>query len=205
MNVLLLRWDTKPDKRIRRTFLHPATTPRTSFYAATRTERGNRRSSRLVASQAASLAVADARRCRTGGRGQDSTLCSQHSARRQDGPAYVGGSSRSGLMLCHARAGRRRVRRASPTTSAASAAAAAARGPARPSPLLACRWRRPPGSRTAPRPATTSSFGHPSAASKVPNGQPDHDGAHSDLKTAESVVAQAATPSKDSDTISIFA
>jgi hypothetical protein len=36
MNVLLLRWDTKPDKRIRRTFLHPASTRRTSFYAATR-------------------------------------------------------------------------------------------------------------------------------------------------------------------------
>src|SRR5881392_1054808 len=36
MNVLLLRWDTKPDKRIRRTFLHPATTRRTSFYAASR-------------------------------------------------------------------------------------------------------------------------------------------------------------------------
>src|SRR5205809_5013366 len=34
MNVLLLRWDTKPDKRIRRTFLHPASTRRTSFYAA---------------------------------------------------------------------------------------------------------------------------------------------------------------------------
>src|SRR5829696_4425042 len=26
MNVLLLRWDTKPNKRIRRTFLRPATT-----------------------------------------------------------------------------------------------------------------------------------------------------------------------------------
>jgi len=34
MNVLLLRWDTKPDKRIRRTFLRPASTRRTSFYAA---------------------------------------------------------------------------------------------------------------------------------------------------------------------------
>jgi hypothetical protein len=32
-NVLRLRWDTKPDKRIRGTFLHPATTRRTSFYA----------------------------------------------------------------------------------------------------------------------------------------------------------------------------
>jgi len=38
MNVLLLRWDTKPDKRIRRTFLHPASTRRTSFYAADRAE-----------------------------------------------------------------------------------------------------------------------------------------------------------------------
>jgi len=37
MNVLLLRWDTKPDKRIRRTFLRPASTRRTSFYAAPRT------------------------------------------------------------------------------------------------------------------------------------------------------------------------
>src|SRR5262245_19505394 len=37
MNVLLLRWDTKPDKRIRGTFLRPASTRRTSFYAATRT------------------------------------------------------------------------------------------------------------------------------------------------------------------------
>jgi hypothetical protein len=36
MNVLLMRWDTKPDKRIRRTFLHPATTRTTSFYAADR-------------------------------------------------------------------------------------------------------------------------------------------------------------------------
>jgi hypothetical protein len=36
MNVLLLRWDTKPDKRIRRTFLRPASTRRTSFYAADR-------------------------------------------------------------------------------------------------------------------------------------------------------------------------
>jgi hypothetical protein len=36
MNVLLLRWDTKPDKRIRRTFLRPASTRRTSFYAAER-------------------------------------------------------------------------------------------------------------------------------------------------------------------------
>src|SRR5438046_3220487 len=35
-NVLLLRWDTKPDKRIRRTFLRPASTRRTSFYAADR-------------------------------------------------------------------------------------------------------------------------------------------------------------------------
>jgi len=36
MNVLLLRWDTKPDKRIRRTFLRLAPTRRTSFYAAER-------------------------------------------------------------------------------------------------------------------------------------------------------------------------
>src|SRR5438552_10218387 len=36
MNVLLLRWDTKPDKRIRGTFLRPASTRRTSFYAADR-------------------------------------------------------------------------------------------------------------------------------------------------------------------------
>jgi hypothetical protein len=36
MNALLLRWDTKPDKRIRRTFLRPASTRRTSFYAACR-------------------------------------------------------------------------------------------------------------------------------------------------------------------------
>src|SRR5437667_4767131 len=35
-NVLLLRWDTKPDKRIRGTFLRPASTRRTSFYAADR-------------------------------------------------------------------------------------------------------------------------------------------------------------------------
>jgi hypothetical protein len=34
MNVLLLRWDIKPDKRIRRTFLPPVSTRRTSFYAA---------------------------------------------------------------------------------------------------------------------------------------------------------------------------
>jgi hypothetical protein len=34
MNVLLLRWDTKPDKRIRRTFLRHGPTRRTSFYAA---------------------------------------------------------------------------------------------------------------------------------------------------------------------------
>jgi hypothetical protein len=34
MNVLLLRWDTKPDKRIRGAFLRPASTRRTSFYAA---------------------------------------------------------------------------------------------------------------------------------------------------------------------------
>jgi hypothetical protein len=34
-NVLLLRWDTKPDKRIRRTFLRLEPTRRTSFYAAT--------------------------------------------------------------------------------------------------------------------------------------------------------------------------
>ncbi|TDC59429.1 hypothetical protein E1258_18030 [Micromonospora sp. KC207] len=33
MNVLLLRWDTKPDKRIRGTFRRPASTRRTSFYA----------------------------------------------------------------------------------------------------------------------------------------------------------------------------
>ena len=39
MNVLLLRWDTKPDKRIRRTFLRPASTRRTSFYAAIRSAR----------------------------------------------------------------------------------------------------------------------------------------------------------------------
>ena len=32
-NVLLLRWDTKPDKRIRRTFLRHGPTRRTSFYA----------------------------------------------------------------------------------------------------------------------------------------------------------------------------
>src|SRR5438046_6273211 len=38
-NVLLLRWDTKPDKRIRRTFLRPASTRRTSFYAAHLTAR----------------------------------------------------------------------------------------------------------------------------------------------------------------------
>jgi hypothetical protein len=30
MNVLLLHWDTKPDKRIRRTFQRPATTRRMS-------------------------------------------------------------------------------------------------------------------------------------------------------------------------------
>src|SRR5690242_11698273 len=36
LNVLLLRWDTKPDKRIRETFLRPASTRRTSFYAADR-------------------------------------------------------------------------------------------------------------------------------------------------------------------------
>jgi len=34
MNVLLMRWDTKPDKRIRGTFFRPAATRRTSFYAA---------------------------------------------------------------------------------------------------------------------------------------------------------------------------
>jgi hypothetical protein len=34
MNVLLLRWDIKPDKRIRRTFLRHEPTRRTSFYAA---------------------------------------------------------------------------------------------------------------------------------------------------------------------------
>jgi hypothetical protein len=36
MNVLLLRWDIKPDKRIRRTFLRHEPTRRTSFYAADR-------------------------------------------------------------------------------------------------------------------------------------------------------------------------
>jgi len=36
MNVLLLRWDTKPDKRIRGTFLRLASTRTTSFYAALR-------------------------------------------------------------------------------------------------------------------------------------------------------------------------
>src|SRR5437773_9226981 len=35
-NVLLLRWDTKPDKRIRGTFPRPASTRRTSFYADVR-------------------------------------------------------------------------------------------------------------------------------------------------------------------------
>ncbi len=39
MNVPLMRWDTKPDKRIRRTFLRPASTRRTSFYAAQRRSR----------------------------------------------------------------------------------------------------------------------------------------------------------------------
>jgi hypothetical protein len=34
MNVLLLRWDTKPTKRIRGTFPRPTSTRRTSFYAA---------------------------------------------------------------------------------------------------------------------------------------------------------------------------
>jgi len=38
-NVLLLRWDTKPDKRIRRTFLQRRPTRRTSFYAAVRLAR----------------------------------------------------------------------------------------------------------------------------------------------------------------------
>ena len=33
MNVLLLRWDTKPSKRIRRTFATPGKTRRTCFYA----------------------------------------------------------------------------------------------------------------------------------------------------------------------------
>src|SRR5437764_15010846 len=33
---LLLRWDTKPDKRIRRAFPRPASIRRTSFYAADR-------------------------------------------------------------------------------------------------------------------------------------------------------------------------
>jgi hypothetical protein len=32
--MTLDQWDTKPDKRIRRTFLRPASTRRTSFYAA---------------------------------------------------------------------------------------------------------------------------------------------------------------------------
>jgi hypothetical protein len=36
MNVLLMRWDTKPDKRIRRTFLRPDSHRRRSFYAAER-------------------------------------------------------------------------------------------------------------------------------------------------------------------------
>src|SRR3954471_10959179 len=52
MNVLLLRWDTKPDKRIRGTFLRPASTRRTSFYAADRARpaaRASRTSTRLVA------------------------------------------------------------------------------------------------------------------------------------------------------------
>jgi hypothetical protein len=35
-NVLLLRWDTKPDKRIRNAFPYHAPTRRTSFYAADR-------------------------------------------------------------------------------------------------------------------------------------------------------------------------
>ncbi|MCA1705987.1 MAG: hypothetical protein LC808_23085 [Actinobacteria bacterium] len=47
MNVLLLRWDTKPDKRIRRAFPHHGPTRRTSFYAANRAvlhpHRGQRR------------------------------------------------------------------------------------------------------------------------------------------------------------------
>jgi hypothetical protein len=36
MNVLLLRWDTKPDKRIRRTFVRLTSTRRRCFYAAMR-------------------------------------------------------------------------------------------------------------------------------------------------------------------------
>jgi len=36
MNVLLMRWDTKPDKRIRGTFPRHGSTRRTSFYAALR-------------------------------------------------------------------------------------------------------------------------------------------------------------------------
>lgn len=36
MNVLLLPWDTKPNNRIRRTFLRPAPTRRTSLHAAIR-------------------------------------------------------------------------------------------------------------------------------------------------------------------------
>jgi hypothetical protein len=42
MNVLLVRWDTKPDKRIRGTFLRRAPTRRTSVYAADRWFGANR-------------------------------------------------------------------------------------------------------------------------------------------------------------------
>jgi hypothetical protein len=38
MNVLLMRWDTKPDKRIRGTFLRPDSHRRTPFYAAIRSD-----------------------------------------------------------------------------------------------------------------------------------------------------------------------
>src|SRR6266536_1322600 len=58
MNVLLLRWDTKPDKRIRRTFLRPASTRRTSFYAADRASRcvtNSRGARRAVYENAADL------------------------------------------------------------------------------------------------------------------------------------------------------
>src|ERR1700704_3396225 len=55
MNVLLLRWDTKPDKRIRGTFLRPASTRRTSFYAADRARRQPARRLGLVRASADAL------------------------------------------------------------------------------------------------------------------------------------------------------
>src|SRR5690242_20630861 len=57
MNVLLLRWDTKPDKRIRRTFPRPASTRRTSFYAAVTVRLTKPRPSRSVSVRALAPSV----------------------------------------------------------------------------------------------------------------------------------------------------